>query len=265
MLDDQTILFLMGKFIVGMLIFVRVTGMIASAPFFNSQSSPPHIKIMFSILLSIIITAAYWNEHPVIEFHVWNVVLLVFKEFFLGLIIGFSATAVFHAARMAGGIIDMDMGFNTATIFDRSNNTPTLIGEFKDLIALMIFLFLNGHHHLIEGMFISVKAIPLTTMAFTDSTVLLLIKMATLVLVLSVKMSAPVLVTLFLTNLSLALLARIAPQTNIFMLSFQMKISMGLIVLVFSIPLFIVITKYALAGFQDSLYTFIMTLYPGRI
>lgn len=157
------------------------------------------------------------------------------------------------------------MGFNTATIFDRSNNTPTLIGEFKDLIALMIFLFLNGHHHLIEGMFISVKAIPLTTMAFTDSTVLLLIKMATLVLVLSVKMSAPVLVTLFLTNLSLALLARIAPQTNIFMLSFQMKISMGLIVLLFSIPLFVVITKYALAGFQDSLYTFIMTLYPGRV
>lgn len=265
MVDDSSIVFFMGKFIVGMLIFVRVTGMMASAPVFRSPAVPVLTKVMFAVILSIIINTALWKEHPTIEFHPWLLVLLVFKEFFVGLVIGFAANGVFYAANMAGGIVDMDMGFQTATLFDRDNMTPTLIGQLKEFAALMVFFIIDGHHYLIEGMFLSVKAIPLTTMEITSSTLTLLIKMATTVLILAVKMAAPVLIALFLTNLSLALLARVAPQTNIFILSFQMKVAVGLLVLLGSIPLFVLVAKWAMGSFQNDLYTVIMSLYPGRV
>ena len=265
MVDDASIVYFMGKFIIGMLIFVRITGMLAAAPFFRSSAIPFQAKIMFAVIFAVIINSALWKEHPTIEFHLWYMAYLVFKEFFVGLIIGFAANGVFYAAKTAGGIVDMDMGFHTATVFDRNASSPTLIGQMKELATLMVFLFIGGHHYLIEGMFISLKAIPLTTGEISTSTLTLLIKMATTVLILAVKMASPVLISLFLTNLSLALLARVAPQTNIFILSFQLKVAVGLIVLLGSIPLFVLISKWALAGLQEELYTFLMTLYPGRV
>lgn len=265
MIDDASVIFFTGKFLVGLMIFIRVTGIFLTAPFLRSEAIPPQVKIMFSVILAIIVNTALWKEHPTLEFHLWNLVFLVFKEFLVGMIIGFAANTVFYAARMAGGLIDQDMGFQTATIFDRSNSTPTIVGEVKELVAIMVFLFLNGHHYLVEGLFISVKAIPLTTMAVTDSTMSLLAKMSTSVIVLAIKMASPVLIALFLTNLSLALLARVAPQTNIFILSFQVKVTVGLIVLLAAMPLFVYVAKFALAGFQENLYTFIMTLYPDRV
>ncbi|MDC1068832.1 flagellar biosynthetic protein FliR [Candidatus Kapabacteria bacterium] len=247
------------------MIFIRITGIFLTAPFLRSEAIPPHVKIMFSVILAIIVNSALWDQQPTLEFHLWNLVFIVFKEFLVGMLIGFAANTVFYAARMAGGLVDQDMGFQTATIFDRSNSTPTIVGEIKELAALLIFLFLNGHHYMIEGLFLSVKAIPLTTMEVTDSTMLLLAKMSTSVIILSIKMASPVLISLFLTNLSLALLARVAPQTNIFILSFQVKVTVGLIVLMTAMPLFIYVAKIALSGFQENLYTFIMTLYPDRV
>jgi len=265
LVDDSTVIFFMGKFLVGLLIFIRITGIMTTAPLFRSSAIIPHVKIMISLILATIVTSALWKEHPTIEFHLWNLILIVFKEFFIGLMIGFFANSVFWAARMAGGLIDMDMGYQTATLFDRDNSTPSLVGEMKELMVLMIFLFINGHHYLFEAIFLSVKAIPLTTMAITTSTITLFMKMATSVFILGIKMASPILISLFLTNLSLALLARVAPQTNIFILSFQLKVAVGLLVLVASVPLFVMVAKYSLEGLQEQLYTFLMTLYPDRI
>ena len=265
MVDDSTVLFFMGKFIVGMLVFVRVTGILVTAPLFRSSAIIPHVKVMIAVILATIITSALWKEHPTIEFHLWNMIFLVFKELFVGLMLGFVTNTVFWAARMAGGLIDMDMGYQTATLFDRENSNPSLVGELKELIVLMVFLFINGHYYIFEAIFFSVKAIPLTTMAISESSITLLMKMATSVFILGIKMASPVLISLFLTNLSLALLARVAPQTNIFILSFQLKVAVGLIILMASVPLFVVIAKYSLASVQDQLYTFLLTLYPGRV
>lgn len=265
MVDDSTVIFFMGKFIVGMLIFIRITGIMVTAPLFRSSAIIPHVKIMISVILATIVTSALWKEHPTIEFHLWNMVFLVFKEFFVGLMIGFVTNSVFWAARMAGGLIDMDMGYQTATLFDRENANPSLVGELKELMVLMVFLFINGHHYIFEGIFFSVKAIPLTKMAITASSVTLLMKMATTVFILGIKMASPVLISLFLTNLSLALLARVAPQTNIFILSFQLKVAVGLLILLASVPLFVLLAKYSLESVQEQLYTFLMTLYPDRV
>lgn len=265
MVDDSTVIFFMGKFIVGMLIFIRITGIMVTAPLLRSSAIIPQVKIMISVILATIVTSALWKEHPTIEFHLWNMAFLVFKEFFVGLMLGFVINSVFWAARMAGGLIDMDMGYQTGTLFDRENANPSLVGELNELIVLMVFLFIDGHHYIFEGIFFSVKAIPLTKMAITSSSITVLMKMATTVFILGIKMASPVLISLFLTNLSLALLARVAPQTNIFVLSFQLKVAVGLLILIASVPLFVLLAKYSLASVQEQLYTFLMTLYPDRV
>lgn len=265
MLENTTIYLLMSKFLMGALIFIRILGFMASAPFFKNSAIIPQHKVIFSAIFAMIITTSYWTEQPVIDFHLWFLVLLVFKEFLVGIIIGFAANAVFFAARFAGGLIDLEMGYQTAVIFDQNQTTPTLIGEFQELIVLMIFLFLDGHLQLIEAAFASFRAIPVSTFEMSGSTVTLLLKFATTVLILGVKMAAPVLVALFCTNLALALLARVAPQTNIFILSFQMKVVVGLLILSVSMPVFIYLSKWALSNIQEETMRMILSLNPGRI
>ncbi len=238
--------------------------MLVAAPFFKTLTIIPQAKIFLAVILSVWITAAFWKEQPAIEFHLWWMAVLVFKEFLVGAAIGFAANTVFFAARFAGGLIDFDMGYQTAMMFNQAAS-PTLVGEIKELATIMLFLFLGGHHYLIEGVYASIRAVPLTTMAFTGSTVELLIKMATTVLILGVKIASPILIALFLTNLALALLARVAPQTNIFILSFQLKVFVGLIVLIGAVPLFIYVIKIALGSVQSEMYQMILSLNPTRV
>lgn len=265
MLYTESLYFLSGKFIIGILIFIRITGMFASAPFLKSEAIPMSVKIMLSVILSIVVTSAFWQEQGEINLDLWYITLVALKEFLLGTIFGFVANFIFFAARMAGGLIDTEMGFQTALLFDSTSGAPTLLGEIYELIVLMVFLIMNGHHYLIEGIFMSLKIIPLMQFEITTSTVDLLMKGATSVLILSVKMASPLLVALFVTNLSLALLGRIAPQTNIFTLSFQVKVFVGLIVLFLTIPLMVYVAKLSLESFQEDILKVLMTMNPTRV
>ncbi len=265
MLDSTTLSVLTAKFLISGLVFVRITGMFVTAQFFGSGAIPVQVRLILAIILTTAVAAPFWSEQPPIDFHLWNLVLLTFKEFLVGAIIGFSGNIALWAARYAGGIVDYEMGFQAASLFDREAGAPTLVGEFYFLTGMMIFLFINGHHYVIEAIFISIKAIPLTTFEMGNSTVTALIKLVTSVLIIGIKIASPILIALFCTNLALALMARIAPQTNIFMLSFQLKISVGLIMLFLSVPLLIMVLKYALESMQGETMKILLTLNPERV
>ncbi len=259
-MDATTLEMLSSKFLMGGFIFIRILGMMASAPVFKSSAINGKVKVMLSALMAIIMTNVYAESQPTIEFELLNVAVIALKEFFFGLLIGFSANLVFFAARFAGGIIDMEMGYNTSMLFDQTNVNPTLVGEFNDLIALMLFFILNGHHQVIESLFISFKIVPVSTFIINDVTIQLLVKMVVSVFILAIKFAAPILVALFCSNLSLALLARVAPQTNIFILSFQVKIVVGLLMLFVSVPLLVYVIKWALENFQSNTMDIIMSI-----
>jgi flagellar biosynthetic protein FliR len=265
MLDSTTISILLNKFLVGLMIFLRVSGFLFASPMFQQSAIISQVKVMFGILLTLILTTAFWQEQPSLELHPWVLAILAFKEIMIGVAIGFSAQLVFFAARFAGGLIDFDMGYHTSILFDPVSTTPTLIGELKELIVLMVFLLINGHHYLLEALLVSMKAVPIGTFAVTESTVKLLGEFATSIFIVAIKISAPVLLSLFITNLALALLARIAPQTNIFVLSFQLKVAVGLILLFVTVPFFIYAAKYSLESFQDLTMKILLSLNPGRV
>jgi flagellar biosynthesis protein FliR len=264
MIDSLSINILSGKFIIGMLMFMRVMGLMVSGPFWSNTGVIPQLKMFIAVIFAVFLTEPFWKDQPVIDFHLWNMVFLVLKEFLVGVAIGFSARMVFWGARFAGGIIDFDMGYQTSTLFVQGE-TPTLVGEIKSLVILMVFLLVNGHHFILQALWASIQAVPITVFTITDSTVELLIKISLSVFLIGVKIAAPVLVALFLVNLALALLARVAPQTNIFIMSFQVKVVVGLLVLMASVPLFVFISKIALEQMELDVMRVILSLNPARV
>jgi len=89
--DSSSMDILTGKLIIGTLLFIRIMGFVAASPFFRSRSIPNQVKVFLGVLLAFSITTAFWTEQPQIEFHLWYMILLVMKEFFLGVAIGWVA------------------------------------------------------------------------------------------------------------------------------------------------------------------------------
>lgn len=263
MVIDQTLYLLLCKFMFGTLIFIRILGFLAIAPVWKHVAVISQLKWFFAMILAVMMTSVYWTEQMTLDFHVWSIVLLVFKEFVLGLIIGFSANMCMYAARFAGGLIDVDMGYQPAAMFDVTES-PALIGEFKELIMIVLFLYLGGMGQLIEALYASVQAVPINTFEMSGATIKLMTKFATSVFIIGVKIAAPMIVAIFLTNLAMALLARFAPQTNIFILSFQLRMAVGLVVLFLTVPLVVYVSKLALGNFQEETMRIILSLYPPR-
>jgi len=265
MMDSATLSLFMGKFIIALLFFIRISSFLFVAPIFSNSGVIPHLKIIIAIFLTLFITTSFWNDQPQIDFHLWNIVLLAFKELMVGFAIGFSAQLVFYAARFAGGLIDFDMGYHTSLLFDQNASSPSLIGQVYDLVVLMVFLLINGHHFLIETLFTSFKIVPISVATPTEATISIVVKYATSIFIVAIKIAAPAIIALFVTNLALALLSRIAPQTNIFILSFQVKVVVGLVILLVSVPFVVYFIKYSLQDFQDITMRWLLSLNPGVI
>lgn len=263
MFDSLSLASFHGQLVVGMLMLIRVSALMATAPFFSMSAIPSKVKIILSIIIALSMTAMFGNKQPDIEFQFWTIVVLGLKEFAVGAIIGYTANLMFDGIRFAGGMIDLDIGFQTALVFDpNAMVSPTLIGELKAMTALVIFVMLNGHHFLIEAVYASVQAVPLTTFSLTQSTITMIAKLVTNVCIIAVKIASPVLASLFLTNLAMAMLGKVAPQINVFALNMQAKIAVGLVVLFVSMPLFIMLVKQALQVFQGDVLNVIISLNP---
>ncbi len=262
--DQLTLDLFQERFVVGLLFFVRVTGLMVVAPFFSNTGIMPTVKVALAAAIALLMSVAFGEEQPAVQVEPMNLLVLVFKEALVGIIIGYCSNLMFQAVRFAGGLADFDMGYQTAALFNLNLNSPTLVGEVKWLVAMMLFLVLNGHHFLIEATYASVTIIPVTTFSLSGPTAELLIGLVTTMFLIGVKIAAPILIALFITNLALALLARVAPQINIFILSFQFKIIIGLLVLMLTAPIFIIVVKNALELFEGRIMDVLMSIKAAR-
>jgi flagellar biosynthetic protein FliR len=167
-----------------------------------------------------------------------------------------------HAARFAGGLVDTEVGFQTALMFDPNAGVPTLVGEIHSLVMTMLLFAVNGHHFILEAVFASARIVPIDGFVMGQTVMEMLVKLVTSTLIIGLKIASPVIVAIFLTNLSLALLARVAPQMNIFTLSMHLKIIVGVLALFATMPLIAYFMKQTMGMFQSDLMKILMAMAP---
>lgn len=226
-----------------LLVFVRLTAFFVSAPFFSIRGVPSQFKIGFSFFLTFI----SFSYVPVIA-HIpmdFMFVMLVVKEALVGLILGFICELMFVAVQVAGGLIDMQMGFAMANVIDpRTGVYVPITGNFKNILAILYFLSINGHHLLIRGILTSYEAIPVdkTWIPLGNEQVLLFfVKVFSDMFASALLIAAPIVVALFLVDLSLGIIAKSVPQFNIFVVGLPIKMIAGFLLLIVVMPAFLII------------------------
>ncbi len=243
------------------MLFLRCTSLFVSAPVFGHSSVPVQAKIGFGIFLAFVLLTVAKAPGTFITMDLVALVLMAVKEVLTGISIGFAVQVIFSGVRFAGELISFDMGFSMSTVFDPENGTPfPILSEMLYQFLLMIFLLVNGHHAVLESLYISYAAVPIGTFAISDATLAAVTSLTGKMFAVAVKIAAPLLVSLFLANITLGILNKVMPQMNIFSVMFPLKIGIGFLVLSATLPVVAFVFRKLLTSFQSSVVDLIRVL-----
>lgn len=222
-----------------LLIFARLATMIALLPIFGSQNIPIKLKAGLAFFLSIIVYPAVTHSGVLTFPTTTGLFLLMFiKELFVGIIIGFVASLIFTIVQFAGYLIDMLTGFHFVQLVDPFSDTSvSIFGQFNVIIFTILFFLLNGHYFLLLAIQKSFAIIPLLGVHVPEGPLTqFIIRAVGDIFVLGFKFSAPIFVTLLLTQVALAVVARTVPQINVFFVGIPLNIVVAFGVAIIAMP-----------------------------
>lgn len=222
-----------------LLILFRILGVFLAAPLLGNRSVPAMIKIGISIILSLLILPFAKTESDLLVSSSLYLIQCIIVEASIGVMIGFAAAILFSAIQSAGEFVGLKIGYSIATVIDPSNSGSSgIIGSLFVLLGGLIFLYLNGHHIILKTLVDSFLMIPLGH-GFDLSAGMNLGQFVAKILIIGIKIAAPVLIVLTLLNLSFGFLTKLSPQMNIyFNVGFIIAPVLGILTLMLSLPLF---------------------------
>ncbi|MDJ0761605.1 MAG: flagellar biosynthetic protein FliR [Myxococcota bacterium] len=218
------------------LVMVRIGSLFITAPMFNSQTIPVAIRGAIIAIISLAIYASLPASSDV-TLEAPTLILATLGELCIGAAAGLTAQLVFAAVDGAGRLMGMPMGLGFAQAVDPMTGLGTVVtSRFLGVIVTMMFLALDIHLLLIRLLVKSFYALPPGHVMLSSIAGKTLATKAGLIFVGTVQLAAPVLLVLLGVMAALGLLAKVAPKVNLFVLSFAISISLGIVALRASLP-----------------------------
>lgn len=213
----------------------RILGFIATAPLWGTAGIPRRTRLILAISIAVAITPTL-PPMPSVQPASLSGLWILAQQMLIGIGMGFAAKIVFTAFDLAGEFIGTQMGLGFATFYDPLNSSQTpVIAEFINLIALLLFLSMNGHLLYLATLAQSFSAIPVSATPLGAASWLNLAELGSKIFSAGLLLSLPIVVALMITNVALAVLTRAAPQLNLFALGFPLTLMGGFVALAISL------------------------------
>ena len=232
----------LGQFELFVLILIRLASFVYAAPFFNTANVPRKFKVGFAIALSVIVYAI----HPDMSVEYDNMIdycIIALQEVIVGVILGAASFFCVQIIQFSGKIIDMDIGISMAQLYDPTTRMQVgIMGNFYYYMLMLLLIISGMHRFLIEAIVETYNVIPIGGVKFSGAIYSTVIQFMT---------ALPVFATTLLLNCILAILARIAPQMNMFVVGMQLKIFVGIFVILFTIGMLPAVSNFILEEIQS--------------
>ena len=245
--------FSLSNFEYFLLILVRIASFVVAAPIFGERGVPNQIKIGLSFFVSIFMYGMI--ERPTLEYEsVVGYAVIVLSEGITGMLIGFAAYICNSIILFAGNIIDMDIGLSMATEFNPAMGTEsTISGNFYYYLVLLLLLISDMHSYILRAVCDSFSVIPIGGAVFDwDGLLAAMTKYITDSFVIGFRIFLPFFAVIMILNCILGIMAKVAPQMNMFSVGMQLKLLVGFAVMFF--------TVFLLPGVANFIYKEIKTM-----
>ena len=220
-----------------LLVFLRITAFLFSAPLFNSRTVPTVARLGLAFFLAIILFYPLYSFLKIPGFSPLRFGVYAIKEFLTGLAMGFSVSMIFSAFQLAGTIYGYQMGFGIISVLDpEAGVSVSLTGQLKFLLGVFLFLETNCHHYLLMALFNSFKLISLGGAKFTGGLTKEIVSIFGGMFLIAIQIALPIIAVLLIIDISLGIIGRTIPQLNIFVIGFPLKIAIAFLTLMFILP-----------------------------
>ncbi|MBI2875380.1 MAG: flagellar biosynthetic protein FliR [Candidatus Tectomicrobia bacterium] len=244
-----------------LMVFFRVSSFLFLVPLFGSPNLPAMLKIGLAFALTLVFVPIL--PPPTVSLLVTGpgVILALGRELLIGGALALAVKLIFAGVELAGQILGYQMGFSIMNVIDpQTSEQVSVLGQFQNFLALMIFLAIDGHHLLIRALMHSFQLVSPLEASFSNGLIHTLTFLSSQIFVLAIKISAPAMIAVFLANLAMGLMARLVPQMNVFMLNVPLTIALGFLVIGLSLPFFAQLLVKAFHQLEGDLYQLLRTM-----
>lgn len=225
------------------LLWVRLLAVTATIPFLFGKPVPKNVRVAAAFLFMMFLFPHLRpTEVPEIIHDPVMVALLFVKEALVGLVVGLGASMVLYGFDGAGRMIDNQRGMSLARILiPQLNEMGSITGNFLFQLSIVVFLIVGGHRQFFDALFSSYISIPIFVVPDIQASFWPLMKLFMImtgqVIILSVQIAAPVILSILMADIILAVANRIAPQINVWEMGFNIKGYLGILMLFVSITM----------------------------
>lgn len=214
-----------------MLIMLRLTGMLIFNPIMGRRNIPTMVNAGLSFIIAVILSGTI-APSPVTDPSVPMLLLMVFKELFIGLVAGILFQMFLSVLVVGGEIMDLQLGISMSKAFDPGTNTSiSVTASILNAMYILIFFSTNNHLTLIRLFASTFDIIPLGGALITRESLYYLPELFSSILVFAMKLSLPVVVIEIVVTMAVGIIMRIIPQINVFVVNIQFKLLIGIFTL----------------------------------
>jgi flagellar biosynthetic protein FliR len=215
---------------------VRVLALLASAPVLSHRAIPLRIKVALGVAISVVLMPNVPTP-PLSDALTGPGLALLTQNVLVGVVIGFTVRIVFAAFELAGELVGLQMGLSFAGFFNpASGSTENAVASLMSLLAMLCFLAIDGHLMLVQALAESFRVFPLTDTAQVPLEFDRLVRLAADMFAIALTLALPFVAVLLLINIVLGVLARVAPQLNVFAIGFPLTLLAGMTLLFTLLP-----------------------------
>ncbi len=212
------------------LTFIRLSVVLFLLPFFGGASLPNQVKAALCLVLSFGLWPSLSFQNPVLPAHPFELALMILGELILGISLSLITNFIFAAIQTGGSLISFQIGFSMVNAVDPLTGvSEAALSHFLYTTALLVFLAFNGHLLLLKALSTSFDLIPPGQLLVSPELTTHIIALSEQMFILAIKIAAPVTAAVFLADLALALVSKAAPQMNVLIIGFPLKIMLGFI------------------------------------
>ncbi len=218
------------------LIMMRMSGLILFNPLFGRRNIPMTVKSGLIIVLTLTIYSASVDSAFEIA-SVFELGFLLMKEFAVGYVIGYAMELFFFAITFGGYVIDFQLGLTMATVYDPQSNTQIAVtGSVLQTWFMLLFFATDAHLALMKILITSAEIVPYGGIVIKAGLAKRMIEIFLQCVELGVRLSLPMLAAEFLVQVGIGIMNKVVPQISIFVINIQLKIivGLGLLVVLFS-------------------------------
>ena len=244
------------------LILVRVSCFVYIAPFYGMSNVPNQVKIGLSAMIALLVSG-FADVSQVEYTGLIGYAVIVLKEGITGLLIGLAANVCNSIILLAGNMIDMEIGLSMATEYDPMNNTQVNItGQLYNYLLLLLLIATDMHHYILRAVVDSYKLIPVNGQVFQwDHLFQSFLTYMTDLVVIAFRIILPIFAVMMILNCILGIMAKVAPQMNMFAIGMQMKILIGFLIMFLTIRLLPSISNFVFKEMKKLIVSFIEGMY----